>query len=269
MSTSRSVDEANAAFWDELCGSNFAIELGITDRTPESLARFDRAYLDYYPYLLGHVPVASMRGQRILEIGLGYGTLSQKITEAGAEYHGLDIAAGPVSMVNHRLRMAGLPGEARQGNMLKCPHPDGSLDGVVSIGCFHHTGDLQRCLDETWRVLKPGGRAFIMVYNRFSLRQWTLWPGPTLRAALGFSAPVLDAQRKLYDPDTAGGGAPETVFTGARELRTMMRRFSQVQVRRENCDDLRWRGKHYVDRRRLLPLVGPVLGLDLYASAVK
>lgn len=269
MSDSPSVDAANAAFWDELCGSSFAIALGITDRKKESLDRFDRAYLDYYPYLLDRVPVASMSGRKVLEIGLGYGTLSQKIAAAGAEYHGLDIAAGPVSMVNHRMRMAGLSGQAQQGNMLACPHPDASMDDVVSIGCFHHTGDLRRCLDETWRVLRPGGRAFIMVYNRYSFRQWTRWPGPTLRAALGMAAPASEEQRKTYDPSTTGTGAPETVFTGSRELRAMMRRYTTVAIRRENCDDLRWRGKHYVDRSRLLPVLGPLLGLDLYVSAVK
>ena len=54
----------------------------------------------------------------------------------------------------------GTPGQGRAGHMLECPLPDGSVDCVVSIGCFHHTGNLQRCIDETWRVLRPGGRAF-------------------------------------------------------------------------------------------------------------
>lgn len=61
--------------------------------------------------------------------------------------------------------------------------PD-SLDYLVSIGCFHHTGDVQRCIDETYRVLKPGGRACIMVYNRFSCWQWVKWPATTFKALL-------------------------------------------------------------------------------------
>src|SRR3954466_7241161 len=98
-----------------------------------------------------------MRGSRVLEIGLGYGTLSQKLAEHARSYRGLDIAAKPVAMVNHRLRMSGPAGRAVQGSALAMPFPDSSFDFVVSIGCFHHTGNLQRCLDESFRVLAPGG----------------------------------------------------------------------------------------------------------------
>src|SRR6185295_2793660 len=111
-------------------------------------------------------------GRRVLEVGLGYGTLGQKIVEAGAIYTGLDIAAGPVRMMQHRLSLQDLPGSVQQGSVLACPFPDESFDCVVSIGCFHHTGNARRALDETWRVLRPGGQAHLMVYNQFSLRQW-------------------------------------------------------------------------------------------------
>ena len=267
--SSPAIDAANAAFWDELCGSSFARALGITDRSATSLEKFDRAYLGLYPYLLRHVPVHTMRGQAVLEIGLGYGTLSQQIAAAGAAYTGLDIAAGPVDMVNHRLRMAGLPGTAIQGSMLECPMPDASMDCVASIGCFHHTGNLQRCIDETFRVLKPGGRAFIMVYNRFSYRQWSRWPGATLRAAIGKTGAVVDAQRKAYDANAAGDGAPETVFTSIAELRAMLGRFAGVSIARENCDHFTLRGRTLVPRNALLGTLGRSIGLDLYATATK
>src|SRR5262249_1904877 len=95
------------------------------------------------------------------------------------------------------LRMCGRPGQAVQGSALDMPFPDGSFDLVVSIGCFHHTGNLQRSLDETFRVLAPGGSAFVMVYNKFSIRQWLQWPGETLLAAV----------EELFGP--LPGGLPE------------------------------------------------------------
>ena len=267
--SSPAIDAANAAFWDELCGSSFARALGVTDRSVPSLQRFDKAYLDLYPYLLRHVPAHTMRGQNVLEIGLGYGTLSQRIAAAGAHYNGLDIAAGPVDMVNHRLRMAALSGSAIQGSMLECPFPDASMDCVASIGCFHHTGNQQRCIDEAFRVLRPGGRAFIMVYNRFSYRQWMRWPTATLRAALGRSDTVVDSQRKAYDANAAGDGAPETVFTSTAEFRVMLARFSRVSIVRENCDHITLRGRTLFPRNLLLGSLGRAAGLDLYASATK
>jgi len=256
------IDAQNAAFWDTLCGTGLAQTLGITDGSPASLKKFDDWYLDYYPYLLRHVPVHAMRGSDVLEIGLGYGTLSQKIAEAGARYSGLDIAAGPVQMVNARLAQRGLAGRAVRGSMLECPFPDASFDCVVSIGCFHHTGNAQRCMDETLRVLRPGGHAYLMVYNRFSLRQWKDFPWQTLAAA--WRAPKAStAQRAAYDVDADGRAAPETQFFSVRQVKAMMRGFERVECSKENCDDL------ILERRALLPSVGRALGLDIYIHAVK
>ena len=44
-------DARNAAFWDELCGSALARQVGIEDASAESLERFDAAYMASYPYL--------------------------------------------------------------------------------------------------------------------------------------------------------------------------------------------------------------------------
>jgi SAM-dependent methyltransferase len=156
-------DAQNAEFCNTLCGTGLAQMRGIEDASPASLKKFDDWYLDDYPYLLTHVPVHTMRDLDVPEIGLGYGILSQQIAVAGARYEGLEIAPGPVNMVRARLAQNGLSGGARQGNMLRCPLPDASFDCAVSIGCFDHTGDTQRCLNETWRVLRPGAILIVPV----------------------------------------------------------------------------------------------------------
>lgn len=271
---SKAIDRANAKFWDELCGTTFARRLGITDHSLESLRRFDQAYLDLYPYLLERVPVGTMGGGRVLEVGLGYGTLGQKIMEAGAEYTGLDVAQGPVDMLNHRARIQGLPGTAVRGSMLQCPLASESMDFVVSVGCFHHTGDVARCFDETWRVLKPGGKAFIMVYNLLSYRQWSKWPVKTLRAALGglgvrVPRGASERQRKAYDANSTGFAAPETAFVSATQLREMLGQYSQSELRMENCDHITRRGRALVPRKLLLSTIGRIAGLDIYIAAKK
>jgi SAM-dependent methyltransferase len=267
---SPALDQANAAFWDELCGSWLARRLGISVPSPESLGRFDHAYLELYPYLLDRVPVGSMQGMKVLEVGLGYGTIGQKIAEVGADYIGLDIALAAVRMMNARLSMHRLPGRGIHGSMLACPLADSSVDCVVSIGCFHHTGDIGRCLDETWRVLKPGGRAYLMVYNLFSYRHWLRWPLATLRAAVdGQVQHTGRSQRRAYDPDIAGNAAPETAFVSRRELRRMMARFSRVDMSLENCAHITFRGHALLPRKALLALLGKKAGLDIYAAATK
>jgi hypothetical protein len=43
------VSQRTAEFWDELCGTHMARQLGIRDASPSELARFDAAYLALYP----------------------------------------------------------------------------------------------------------------------------------------------------------------------------------------------------------------------------
>ena len=275
-SRQRSLDAENAEFWNELCGSGLAQSLGITDHTLDSLRAFDEAYLRYYPYLLDCIPVSTFAACRVLEVGLGYGTLGQKIIEAGADYTGLDIATGPVRMMKHRLLLQNLPGSAQQGSVLDCPFPEASFDCVVSVGCIHHTGNAQRAIDELWRVLRPGGRAYVMVYNKFSVRQWLSWPLATageLARQLGLNAggerTVTREQRMAYDPTPEGKEAPETRFFSASELHAMFGRFTSTQVRKENCDPLLLRGRQFASRESLLGMIGPIAGLDLYVTAIK
>jgi 2-polyprenyl-3-methyl-5-hydroxy-6-metoxy-1,4-benzoquinol methylase len=269
------IDKANTEFWNELCGSWLAKKLGIKDHSIESLRRFDQAYLDYYPYLLGHVRPERMSGKKVLEIGLGYGTLGQKITESGADYTGLDIAEGPVNMMNHRLQMQELMGKAIQGSMLDCPLESESVDYIVSIGCFHHTGYVQRCINETHRILKPGGTAVLMMYNRFSYRQWKSWPVKTFLALLrdtglyGGKIKVNEAQRKGYDKSDSGTGAPETEFLSINELRKMLSQFSKIEFQKENCEGIRLLGFTIIPRTVFLSSVGRKMGLDIYIKVVK
>jgi 2-polyprenyl-3-methyl-5-hydroxy-6-metoxy-1,4-benzoquinol methylase len=51
--------------------------------------------------------LANLRGKSVLEVGLGYGTVSQKLAEGGAFFTGFDTADNPVAMVTHRYARAG------------------------------------------------------------------------------------------------------------------------------------------------------------------
>jgi SAM-dependent methyltransferase len=267
------VDGLNSSFWNELCGSTLARTLGIKDSSIPSLKRFDDWYFDFYPYLLPFVSAAGLEGKRALEVGLGYGSLSQKIAKAGATYTGLDIAAGPVTMVNHRLRQQGLPGQAVQGSVLECPFPNHSFDVAVAIGSLHHTGDLALALDELRRVLVPGGTLIFMVYNALSYRRWLRWPVSTLRharwarGALDSKPSSSASERAAYDADAKGNAAPETTFWSRDELRSMMTNWSIEALRLENIGDegpLR-----LVPRSIKLKTMGSWAGLDVYIRATR
>lgn len=269
------IDKKNSKFWDELCGSQLAKQLGVTDNSPQSLKKFDDWYMEFYPYLYRHIPFNTLKGKKVLEIGLGYGTISQMMAAAGADYSGLDIAAGPVAMVNHRLGQNGLPGKAVQGSVLEAPFADQTFDQAVAIGCLHHTGNLQRALDEVWRVLKPGGRAMVMVYYAYSYRRWVYVPGPTFRQFMADkfgigsrSSVITDKERAHYDASTKdGGGAPETAFTSGSEMQQLTKRWSKCTVHRENIGQefvFRTMPREVANRR-----AGPWVGLDIYCELIK
>ena len=254
----REHDRLNSEFWDELCGTTLARSVGVTDASPQSLARFDAAYLDMYPYLLGYVP-AALDGERVLEIGLGYGTLGRLLASRGGDYHGIDIARGPVEMMRHRLEQLGIEDAERRvvlGSALELPHAAGSFDRVFSIGCLHHTGDLPRAISEVHRTLRTGGTAVVMLYNRHSLR----------RLQLGSRGD--DEVRATYDRNTGGDPAPVTEFVSRRRAKELFARFSTVRVRAENFDELSpLRGRVRLPRRWFLGNLARLAGLDLYVVA--
>ena len=268
------VDAANAAFWDELCGSQLARQLGIKDHSFESLRKFDDGFFGFYPYLYKYLPFPDLKDKRVLEVGLGYGSVTQKIIDAGARFSGLDIAAGPVAMAEHRCNMAGVADAVtRQGNILAPPFEAGTFDWIIAIGCLHHTGNLPAAINAVHGLLRDGGEACIMVYNAASYRQFVQEPLST--AIRKFAGPFVaykprsenEAARGRYDASTDGTAAPQTEFVTKSELGRLCGAFSDVRIQAENIGA---EGPfRRFPRERLCKYLGPFIGLDLYCRLVK
>ena len=269
------ISRNNAAFWDELCGSALAKSLGITDSSVESLQKFDNWYFDFYPYLFKHIPFQNMNGRKVLEIGLGYGTVSQKLAELGANYTGLDIAQGPVSMVNQRITQNHLLGTAFCGNILEPQLPASSFDYVIAIGCLHHTGNLKLAIKQCYGLLKPGGQLIFMVYYAYSYRRFRMTPLLTIKNIMkekfGYRGVVGNSsnrQRAAYDASSKGGGAPHTDWISETSLRDYCGAFTSFKASIENIDqESPFRS---TPRKELLKTRWPsIVGLDIYATATK
>lgn len=273
---STTIDTQNSIFWNEMCGTTMANSLGIVDDSPASLKKYDDYYLDYYPYLLKHVPVHQFSGLKVLEVGLGYGTLSQKIAENAQVYRGLDIALGPVNLVNKRIKSLSIDGEAIVGSIKEAPFEDNSFDVVVAIGCYHHTGDLRKAISETSRILKKGGRCYLMVYNKYSYRQWVNSPSLTLKRFLkeklkiNVDTTTTSQERAAFDTNLTGEAAPETQFFSVSELHSIMSDyFTDVRLSKENFDPIRISRKLTIAREKLLKNISKVCGLDIYFTGEK
>jgi hypothetical protein len=82
MASQQAVDAANSAFWNEMRGSIAARSLGVVGNDRASLKKYDDWYLQYYPYLYRFIDFPSLRNRDVLEVGLGYGSVGQKIAES-------------------------------------------------------------------------------------------------------------------------------------------------------------------------------------------
>lgn len=208
-------------------------------------------------------------------MGLGYGTVAQRLAEFGARYEGLDIAAGPVAMVNHRLQQNALQGSAVQGSILEPPYHPSSFDAVVAIGCLHHTGDLAAAISQCHRLLRPGGSLIFMVYYAYSYRRWLQATANTWR----YRVAEMKGERKVvgtleskhraaYDTNEAGEGAPHTDWVSKKSLAAFCQEFSSFKPTLENIDStLPFR--HWSRAQLSKTRIPNLMGLDLYATVTK
>jgi ubiquinone/menaquinone biosynthesis C-methylase UbiE len=154
-------------FWNENpCGAKFTtdVEFGSRDF-------FDRVEAHRYETEWHIRDVAQFdrwHGHDVLEIGCGLGTDAVQFARAGARYTGVDLTPRAVEIVRRRFELYGLEGTTRVADAENLPFEDDSFDVVYSHGVLHHTPDTQRAFDEIYRVLRPGGRAMVMLYHRGS-----------------------------------------------------------------------------------------------------
>ena len=241
--TNEAIGSLNSDYWNELCGTNIAMTLGIADGSPQSLRRFDEWFFSFYPYLKPFLDKALIGQDKILEVGLGYGSVSTYLGEQKNSYTGMDIAPAAVAMCNSRLQQIRGAHKGIEGDALNSLFPDSSFDAVVAVGSLHHTGDFDRAIFEMCRVTKSGGVVCGMVYSLFSARNFVFQPISTLRLALrNIRHPArVKADEKLRwfsDHNQKGEAAPATEYFSRRALRSVLDNYGAVQIKAQNLDSL-------------------------------
>lgn len=90
----------------------------------------------------------------------------------GAICTGVDLNATSIQQSRRRFSLMGLHADIELMDANKLSFEDNSFDYVYSWGVLHHSPNLDVSLKEMFRVLKPGGRFGLMLYNRQSLLQY-------------------------------------------------------------------------------------------------
>jgi ubiquinone/menaquinone biosynthesis C-methylase UbiE len=262
------------AFWQaNPCGVKFA------DAAPGTRKFYELVEAHRYTKEW-HIPVAAdfagARGLKVLEIGCGLGTDGAQFAEAGADYTGVDLTDAAVELARKRFELFGLSGQFRTADAENLDFPDASFDLVYSHGVLHHTPETGKAIREINRVLRPGGRAVVMLYHRdsynyrinISLRRRA--GAHLLRADWGIKlvhsitgepidslrehARLLQTERASYlapqeflNQNTDGAGNPLARVYSRAEARELFKDFSEVKL------------QTYFLNKRWLPVVGSIL----------
>ena len=101
----------------------------------------------------------------VLDIGAGRGILVLKMTEKspGLKAYGIDISQKAIEAARAMARKAGLADSTHfdVGDVCSLPYEDDHFSLVVSTFSLHHWPDAIAGLNEIYRVLEPGGEAWI------------------------------------------------------------------------------------------------------------
>jgi ubiquinone/menaquinone biosynthesis C-methylase UbiE len=278
MSENRStLKERVRAFWQENpCGTKFA------DAPPGS-RRFYELVEEHRYKKEWHIPEAAQfaraKDLAVLEVGCGLGTDGAQFAKAGARYTGIDLTDAAVELAKRRFELFDLPGTFRVTDAERLDFPDNSFDLVYSHGVLHHTPDTAAAIREIHRVLRPGGKAVVMLYHRDSynyrvnismlrrigvqLLRWntgiklvhllTGEPEDSLRdhaRQLQTRSEYLNSEEFL-SRNTDGAGNPLARVYSHREARELFKDFAHVELRT------------YFLNKRWLPVLGPLLPRSL------
>jgi ubiquinone/menaquinone biosynthesis C-methylase UbiE len=137
--------------------------IGMEGRIAAWYARNTARDMPDFVALAQRTTAALPTGSRVLEIAPGPGYLAIEIARRGAyQVTGLDISHTFVEIATHNAREADLEIDFRHGNASAMPFADNVFDLIVCRAAFKNFSQPVAAMNEMHRVLKPGGRAFIL-----------------------------------------------------------------------------------------------------------
>lgn len=175
-------------------------------------------------------------GEQILDLGCGNGWATRLLAKAAAGATAIGVDVSP-KMIERADQMHSLTIRARYevADFEQLGFKDAKFDRLFSMEALYYAVDLERALSEAYRVLKPGGRADVVVDFFVESPSTAVWPAKTglemhylstqqWQAAFeraGFNAVstqrVLDARVPVGDPRHAESKACGSLWISARK----------------------------------------------------
>src|SRR5690606_8298680 len=124
---------------------------------------------DKLAYLPKVIDFNGFSGQRLVEVGCGIRTDLVRFAKGGARVIGVDLSETAIRLARRNLEVHGFaPDRFIIGDGSRLPLPDRSMDVFYAHGVLQYSADPRGIVTEAQRVLRPGGTAIFMVYNRVS-----------------------------------------------------------------------------------------------------
>jgi ubiquinone/menaquinone biosynthesis C-methylase UbiE len=198
-------------FWDRAsCGEIYAEG----DDLRAQLESQARARYALEPFIFEFADFASAAGRDVLEVGVGMGADHLEWARARPRsLTGIDLTPRAVQYTEQRLALYGFRPNVRVADAENLPFENASFDIVYSWGVIHHSPDTPKAVEEIRRVLRPGGKALVMIYHRDSIVGGLLW----IRYALMRGRPFTSLDR-IYSSYMESPGTKAYTVLAAREL---------------------------------------------------
>ena len=179
--TADAADKKNIqTFWGALYDSLYEGQSGLTrEQLLQGLDALEDMFRLRRHMATVEMPLAELRGKRVLEIGSGAGGHSAMFARHGAAVAAIDITEARAKATAAKFRLLDHDAQgclALQGDAESLPFAADTFDIVYSNGVLHHTASTEKAVAEVFRVLTPSGRAVVMLYCKSSWHYWiNMW----------------------------------------------------------------------------------------------
>lgn len=259
-------DEVQKQWDNDPAGSHY-----VKEAQPHTIEWFnevrDYRYNEYGPWMAETMEYAGHRGEELLEIGGGIGTDLVQFASNGAKTTDLDLSSGHLELAKENFRLRGLEGKFIHHDAERLPFEANTFDVVYSNGVIHHTPNTHGVVREIYRVLKPGGKAIIMVYAENSLHYWRnlVWAIGIKDSALWRQSMGEIMSRSVERSDNASARPLVKVYTEPR-LRNLFAGFTDIEIVQRQMVAAE---KPRLLTRVPLPTLGKWMGWNLIIKARK